>query len=167
MVFVGYQAEGSLGRRLLNGVTSVKLFGEEIAVRAKIVNFHGLSSHADKDGLLRWIESYNPHPKQIFVVHGEAEVTEIYADTLWQMGLAAHAPNYEEVYDLLANKMLSPGLPPEKKPAVTPGASPAYQRLEEVGRKLMEVISHNKGGTNKDLGKFADQLRALIEKWDR
>ena len=42
-----------------------------------------------------------------------------------------------------------------------------YQRLEEVGRKLMEVISHNKGGTNKDLGKFADQLRALIEKWDR
>ena len=50
---------------------------------------------------------------------------------------------------------------------VTPGASPAYQRLEEVGRKLMEVIAHNKGGTNKDLGKFADQLRALIEKWDR
>ena len=45
--------------------------------------------------------------------------------------------------------------------------SPAYQRLEEVGRRLMEVIAHNKGGTNKDLGRFADQLRALIEKWDR
>ena len=167
VVFVGFQAEGSLGRRLINGVTSVKLFGEEIAVRAKIVNFHGLSSHADRDGLLRWIESYNPHPKQVFVVHGDAEVTEIYADTLRQRGLAAHAPNYEEVYDLLANKMLSPGLPPEQRPVVTPGASPAYQRLEEVGRKLMEVIAHNKGGTNKDLGKFADQLRALIEKWDR
>ena len=153
--------------RLINGVTSVKLFGEEIAVRAKIVNFHGLSSHADRDGLLRWIESYNPHPKQVFVVHGDAEVTELYADTLRQRGLAAHAPNYEEVYDLLANKMLSPGLPPEQRPVVTPGASPAYQRLEEVGRKLMEVIAHNKGGTNKDLGKFADQLRALIEKWDR
>ena len=101
------------------------------------------------------------------MVHGEAEVADLYAATLRQRGLDAHAPNYEEVYDLLSNKMLAPGLPPEKKPVSTPGASPAYQRLEEVGRKLMEVIAHNKGGTNKDLGKFADQLRALIEKWDR
>ena len=167
VVFVGYQAEGSLGRRLLNGVTSVKLFGEEIAVRARIVNFHGLSSHADRDGLLRWIEHFTPQPRQVFVVHGEAEVADLYAATLRQRGLEAHAPNYEEVYDLLSNQMLAPGLPPEKKPAATPGASPAYQRLEDVGRKLMEVIAHNKGGTNKDLGKFADQLRALIEKWDR
>ena len=63
--------------------------------------------------------------------------------------------------------MLSPGLPPEEKKAAPAAGSPAYQRLEEVGRRLMEVIAHNKGGTNKDLGKFADQLRALIEKWDR
>ena len=167
IVFVGSQAEGSLGRRLLNGVSTVKLFGEEIAVRAKIVRFHGLSSHADRDGLLRWIEAYNPRPRQVFVVHGDQEVTEVYANTLRQRGLDAHAPNYEEVYDLLTNRMLSPGLPPEKKQAAPAAGSPAYQRLEEVGRRLMEVIAHNKGGTNKDLGKFADQLRALIEKWDR
>ena len=167
IVFVGYQAEGSLGRRLLNGVSTVKLFGEEIAVRAKIVRFHGLSSHADRDGLLRWIEAYNPRPRQVFVVHGDQEVTEVYANTLRERGLDAHAPNYEEVYDLLTNRMLSPGLPPEKKQAAPAAGSPAYQRLEEVGRRLMEVIAHNKGGTNKDLGKFADQLRALIEKWDR
>ena len=167
VVFVGYQAEGSLGRRLLNGVGSVKLFGEEIAVRARIVNFHGLSSHADRDGLLRWIEHFSPRPRQVFVVHGDQEVTEVYANTLREKGLAAHAPNYEEVYDLLDNRMLSPGLPPEKKPEPASGGSPAYQRLEDVGRRLMEVIAHNKGGTNKDLGRFADQLSALIEKWDR
>ena len=167
VVFVGYQAEGSLGRRLLNGVGSVKLFGEEIAVRARIVNFHGLSSHADRDGLLRWIEHFSPRPRQVFVVHGDQEVTEVYANTLREKGLAAHAPNYEEVYDLLDNQMLAPGLPPEKKPEPASGGSPAYQRLEDVGRRLMEVIAHNKGGTNKDLGRFADQLRALIEKWDR
>ena len=167
VVFVGYQAEGSLGRRLLNGVGSVKLFGEEIAVRARIVNFHGLSSHADRDGLLRWIEHFSPRPRQVFVVHGDQEVTEVYANTLREKGLAAHAPNYEEVYDLLDNRMLSPGLPPEKKPEPASGGSPAYQRLEDVGRRLMEVIAHNKGGTNKDLGRFADQLRALIEKWVR
>ncbi|MFQ7450198.1 MAG: MBL fold metallo-hydrolase RNA specificity domain-containing protein [Flavonifractor plautii] len=167
VVFVGYQAEGDLGRRLLNGVGSVKLFGEEIAVRARIVNFHGLSSHADRDGLLRWIEHFSPRPRQVFVVHGDQEVTEVYANTLREKGLAAHAPNYEEVYDLLDNQMLSPGLPPEKKPEPASGGSPTYQRLEDVGRRLMEVIAHNKGGTNKDLGRFADQLRALIEKWDR
>ena len=167
VVFVGFQAEGTLGRRLLNGVSFVKLFGEEIAVRARIVNFQGLSSHADRDGLLRWIESYHPRPRHVFVVHGDVDVTERYAETLRQRDFAAHAPNYEEVYDLLENKMLAPGIPPQQKPAVTPGASPAFQRLEEVGRRLQEVIAHNKGGTNKDLGKFADQLRALIEKWDR
>ena len=142
-------------------------FREEIAVRARIVNFHGLSSHADRDGLLRWIEHFSPRPRQVFVVHGDQEVTEVYANTLREKGLAAHAPNYEEVYDLLDNQMLSPGLPPEKKPEPASGGSPAYQRLEDVGRRLMEVIAHNKGGTNKDLGRFADQLRALIEKWDR
>ena len=110
VVFVGYQAEGSLGRRLLNGVSSVKLFGEEIAVRARIVNFHGLSSHADRDGLLQWIDHYQPKPRQVFVVHGDCEVTEIYADTLRQRGLPAHAPDYEEVYDLLENRVLAAGI---------------------------------------------------------
>ena len=169
VVFVGFQAEGSLGRRLLDGVQSVKLFGEEIAVQARIVNFKGLSSHADRDGLLRWIGAFTPKPQQVFVVHGESAVTEIYAQTLRERGIPAHSPNYEEVYDLLANRMLAPGVVLEPKaPAALPGsASPAYRRLEDVGRKLMEVIAHNRGGTNKDLGKFADQIRALIEKWER
>lgn len=167
IVFVGYQAEGSLGRRLLNGVESVKLFGEEIAVRAQIVRFKGLSSHADRDGLLRWIESYQPKPLQTFVVHGSWDSTENYAATLRERGFTAHAPDYEEVYDLLENRMLSAGIPLPPKPVLAPVVSPAYRRLEEVSQHLMEVISHNRGGTNKDLGKFADQLRALIEKWDR
>ena len=178
IVFVGYQAEGSLGRRLLDGVSSVKLFGEEIAVRAQIVRFHGLSSHADRDGLLRWIDAYTTKPKQVFVVHGDAEVTEIYAQTLRDRGFAAHAPNYEEVYDLLADKLLAPGIPPQPrkgaatdegaetgKKAYTP--SPAYTRLEELGRKLLQVIGRYKGAPNKDVGRFADQIKTLINRWDR
>ena len=169
VVFVGYQAEGSLGRRLLDGVTHVKLFGEEISVRAHIVNFPGLSSHADKNGLIAWIQAYHPMPQHVFVVHGESSVTEHYAQTLRDLGFQAHSPNYEEVYDLLQNRMLAPGVILERKPATAlpaPG-SPAYRRLEDVGKRLMEVIAHNKGGSNKDLGKFADQIRALIDKWDR
>ena len=168
VVFVGYQGEGTLGRRLLDGVRSVKLFGEDISVQAKIVNFHGLSSHADRQGLLRWIHAFTPKPKEVFVVHGEKDVTEIYAQTLRDQGYSAHSANYEEVYDLLAGKIVAPGIVLESKPAfVADSASPAYKRLEETGRRLMEVISHNRCGANKDLARFADQLRALIDKWDR
>ena len=177
VLFVGYQAEGSLGRRLLDGASSVKLFGEEIAVRAQIVRFHGLSSHADRDGLLRWIDAYSPKPRQVFVVHGEASVTEVYAQTLRDRGFAAHAPNYEEVYDLLADTMLAPGLPPQPRKAAaeethgdggkTFAPSAAYTRLEELGSKLLQVIRRYKGGANKDLGRFADQIKTLINRWDR
>ena len=167
ILFVGYQAEGSLGRRILDGADHVKLFGEEIAVRARIVRFHGLSSHADRDGLVRWINAFSPRPKQVFVVHGEARAAENYTLTLKELGFDAHAPNYEEVYDLLDNRMIAPGIELEPKAPSAPMASPAYRRLEDVGQKLLEVIAHNRGGSNKDLGKFADQIRALISKWDR
>lgn len=172
VVFVGYQAEGTLGRRLLDGAAYVKLFGEEIAVRAKIATVAGLSSHADRDGLLAWMDQFaREKPRQVFVVHGDKDVTAAYAGTLKDRGFAAHAPDYEEVYDLLNDKLLAAGIPPAvKEGAETKDKYPvsaAYKRLEEVGEQLMEVIRHNKGGTNKDLGKFADQLRSLIQKWDR
>ncbi len=168
ILFVGYQAEGSLGRRILDGAQRVKLFGEEIAVRARIVRFHGLSSHADRDGLVRWINSYTPKPQQVFVVHGDARAVENYTSTLTELGFAAHAPLYEEVYDLLDNRMIAPGIKLEARAAAPVDlGSPAYRRLEDIGRKLMDVIARNKGGSNKDLGKFADQIRALISKWDR
>jgi len=169
VVFVGYQAEGSLGRRLLEGAKAVKLFGEEIAVNAHITRVDGLSSHADQAELLRWMDAFTPRPKQVFVVHGDQDVTVQYAQLLKERGFAAHAPDYEEVYDLLHDRMLAPGVPPavkESQPS-SPKGSPAFRRLEEVGQQLLTVIQHNKGGTNKDLGKFADQIRALIQKWDR
>ena len=166
IVFVGYQAEGSLGRALLEGAKSVKLFGEEIAVNAHIVNFKGLSSHADRDHLLAWAKHYAPKPRHIFVVHGEASVTEIFAQKLRDAGLSAHAAEYEEVYDLAVDRMLSAGVPLPPKP-VSASGSPAYRKLEAAGQDLMEAIRHNKGGTNKDLAQFEKELLALIQKWDR
>jgi metallo-beta-lactamase family protein len=168
VVFVGYQGEGTLGRALLDGAKSVKLFGEEIAVQAQIVNFKGLSSHADRDHLLEWIERVVPKPQEVFVVHGDAPVTEIFAQTLRDRGFSAHAPLYEEVFDLAAGKMLAAGVEIEpKKPGAPVSASPAYRSLEEMGRTLLEVIQRNRGGTNKDLKKFADQIKALVGQWDR
>ena len=166
IVFVGYQAEGSLGRALLEGAKSVKLFGEEIAVNARIVNFKGLSSHADRDHLLAWATHYAPKPRHVFVVHGDAAVTEIFAQKLRDAGLAAHAAEYEEVYDLAADRMLSAGVPLPPKPVSVSG-SPAYRKLEAAGQDLMEAIRHNRGGANRDLAQFEKELLALIQKWDR
>ena len=166
--FVGYQAEGSLGARLLDGAREVKLFGEEIAVNARIIKFNGLSSHADLSSLLDWINAYAPRPEHVFVVHGDADVAPVFAQNLKDRGFEVHAPEYTEVYDLLSNTRISAGYTPERRKAAPPDkGSAAYQRLENVGLLLQEVIRHNKGGTNKDLAKFADQIRALAEKWDR
>lgn len=73
VVFVGYQAEGTLGRLLTDGVKEVKLFGEEIAVHAKIENVDGFSGHADRPMLLSWLNHFERKPKKIFLVHGESE----------------------------------------------------------------------------------------------
>ena len=168
VVFVGYQGEGTLGRRLLEGAKSVKLFGEEIAVNAHILNFPGLSSHADRDHLIAWAEHFSPKPQQIFVVHGDAPVTELFADTLNERGIPAHAPLYREVYDLLAGEMLEKGVVIEYKPK-SGGASapsPAFVRLQDVSKELARLIDRSRGRPNKDLAKLAEQLRQVMEKWD-
>ena len=169
VVFVGYQGEGTLGRHLLDGAKSVRLFGEDIAVQAKIVNFHGLSSHADRDHLVSWIADFqSPKPQHVFVVHGDREVAPFFAKTIAGMGFEAHAPQYTEVYDLITNTQLAPGYLPERK-AKSPGgtrASAAYERLVSVGAMLTESIKRSKGRDNKSLAKFADQLRLLLEKWE-
>lgn len=168
VVFVGYQGEGTLGRRLLDGAKSVKLFGEEIAVRSRIINFKGLSSHADRTHLLDWVEHFAPTPEHVFVVHGDAPVTEIFAQTLNERGIPAHAPLYQEVYDLATNTMLAKGIVREPK-KISGGASagsPAFVRLMDVSKHLQDVISRSRGRPNKDLAKLADQLRTIIEKWE-
>lgn len=76
------------------------------------------------------------------------------------------------MYDLLENRVLESGAmrvkpEPASKAAIAAAASPAFRRLEQLARKLLEVVEHNRGGSNKDLGRFADQIRMLIDKWDR
>ena len=166
IVFVGFQSPGTIGRAMLDGAKSVKLFGEEIAVRAEIENFKGLSSHADRDHLLEWAQSFE-NTTHFFVVHGDREVAPYFADSLKKLGLSAHAPQYTEVYDLIENRQLQVGYLPERK-THTPGGkvSAAYQRLVAMGKLLQEVIIRSKGRANKDIAKFADQLKQLIDRFE-
>ena len=146
----------------------VKLFGEEIAVHAKIVNFQGLSSHADRDHLLAWIQHFSPAPQQVFVVHGDSEVTDLFARDLNELGIAAHAPLYEEVYDLSSNSLLAKGvvLEPRKVSGGAAAGSPAFVRLQDVSRQLEALISRSRGRPNKDLARLADQIRQVMEAWE-
>ncbi|HIU24929.1 MAG TPA: MBL fold metallo-hydrolase [Candidatus Copromorpha excrementigallinarum] len=82
IVFVGYQAEGTLGRMLLEGAEEVTLFGEKIQVNAKIYNLEGFSGHADRNGLLAWLKGFKKEPKHIFLVHGESESKADFAKTV-------------------------------------------------------------------------------------
>ena len=166
VVFVGFQSPGTLGRRLLDGVDSVKMFGEEITVQAKIVNFPGLSSHADHDHLLGWINAFTEKPKEVFVVHGDLEVAPAFANELRSLGFNAHAPLYTESFDLAAGMKLADGYLPEKKRSVaTTRAENLYTKLVAAAEALMRVVKQSKGMSNKDIGKFTGQILALNERW--
>lgn len=82
VIFVGYQAEGTLGRLLVEGAKEVTLFGENIKVNAEIYNLEGFSGHADRDGLLHWLSGFEKEPRQIFLVHGEEESKNDFAQTV-------------------------------------------------------------------------------------
>jgi metallo-beta-lactamase family protein len=93
IVIIGFQAEGTLGRRLVDGEKRVRLFGEEHAVRASIHTIGGLSAHADRDTLLGWLDNFTTPPTRTFVVHGEAATACGFADTIAEkLGWSVEAP---------------------------------------------------------------------------
>ncbi len=166
VVFVGFQSPGTLGRRLLDGVEKVKLFGEEIAVKAKIVNFQGLSSHADHDHLIEWIKAFDPKPAHVFVVHGDEDVAPAFAEELCTLGFRAHAAKFTECYDLAANEMLSEGYISERKrTAQKSRADNLYAKLVSAAESLLELAKHCKGRPNKDISAFTGQIISLIERF--
>jgi len=170
ILFVGYQANGTLGRILQEGVSEVRLFGETIEVKAKIAQLDGFSGHADKEGLIRWIQAFHNKPEKVFVVHGEDSVCDEFVYTLRSTcGLDAWAPYSGGCYDLVRDMMITEGIRERQRPKkhVAKAVSSVFARLLAAGQRLMTVIQHNEGGANKDLAKFADQINALCDKWDR
>ena len=170
VLFVGYQVPGTLGHALLNGTKKVKLFGEEIEVKANIVNLPGISGHADKEHLTRWISAFETTPKKVFVVHGEeSTAVEFAKHVTTDVGFDATAPYSGDAYDLITGEQIAEGSRTlvEKKAKVSRAASSVFDRLVAAGERLVAVIRKCQGMANKDLAKFADQINALCDKWDR
>ncbi len=169
ILFVGYQAEGSLGRRLLNGEKNVTLFGEEITVNAEICSLHGTSGHADQLGLIRWIEGYSKQPELIFVNHGDDEACEDFKNLLSEKGYRAEAPYSGTEYDLLTGRITAytEGKKIDRVSTLKSNtrADMIYNNLVFEAEKLLTLVKARRGRTNKDNAKLTSQIRELCDKW--
>ncbi|OWZ84917.1 MBL fold metallo-hydrolase RNA specificity domain-containing protein [Natranaerobius trueperi] len=97
VLFVGFQAQGTLGRRILDGEKDVRIFGEEIAVKCRIESLDGFSAHADRDQLIDWVNKFVDKPDKIFLVHGEESVIKEFSKTVYDnTGIETYIPELGE-----------------------------------------------------------------------
>ncbi len=168
ILFAGYQAAGSLGRSLLDGVQKVKLFGEEIAVRAEIASLHGTSGHADRQGLLDWVCAIPQKPEIVFVNHGDEQSCEAFRALLAEQGYRAEAPYSGAQYDLATGRMTvyAEGRRVERPVSRSQArANAVFDTLVSTARELLRLAESCRGRPNKDLAKLTGQIRSLIQKW--
>ncbi len=169
ILFVGYQAEGSLGRRLLNGEKTVTLFGEEITVNAEICSLHGTSGHADKEGLLNWISGFKKKPSTVFVNHGDDASCEDFKTTISDMGYRAFAPYSGTEFDLANGNMtvFTEGKPIDRVSLYKGNARAdmLFRELVSEAERLLKLVKTRRGRTNKDNARLTSQIRELINKW--
>lgn len=177
ILFVGYQAIGTLGRNIIEGEKEVRLFGETITVNAHIEELAGVSGHADKKGLLNWVNHFEKKPERVFVVHGEDLVCEDFTKCLKEeYGYNAFAPYSGACFDLAANQMISEGVKTPVAPKELPRGHAASEggkramylanQLDLANKRLQQIINLNKGGTNRDMEKMLKQINDLCDKLD-
>lgn len=108
ILFVGYQAEGTLGRRLIEGEKLVHIYGEEVAVKARIAVIDGFSAHADQAGLMNWLGSFKKKPQKVFVVHGEGDASKTLAEKIKdELNIEAVIPQYLEEIEINTGKIFN------------------------------------------------------------
>jgi metallo-beta-lactamase family protein len=168
---VGYQTEGTVGRKLIDGATSVRLFGEEIVVNANIQMINGISGHADQHMMLSWLADLPYPPKKVFVNHGSDGVCDHFANKIYEeLGYFSEAPYSGDVFDLVTGECIEKAKVVRIPSKVSKGrkrASLVFEKLLLAGKRLLSVIEQNRGSANKDLAKFTSQIETLCDKWER
>ena len=170
VLFVGYQAVGTLGRLLVDGLKKVKLFNEDIEVNAQIDALPGVSGHADKNGLIDWLRGFEEKPKLVFVNHGDPDAADSFTACLNnELGYKAFAPYSGTSFDLLSGEFVTvtKGIPVEKKPAGGRTVSAAFTRLVAAAERLLRLVRGCEGRPNKELARYADQIEAIANKIEK
>ena len=172
VLFVGYQTEGTLGRLLLDGAETVKLFGEEISVQAELITMQGISGHADRDGLAAWLNGLKEKPERVFINHGDPEVCDSFAAWLKEeFGYDTLAPYSGAVYDLLTGECLvqAVGIPVDKKESGGKEGEKKekslYASLLSAGERLLSLIKGMKDRSNKEIKKMISDIDKIINKY--
>ncbi len=192
VLFVGYQSRGTVGRAIVEGAKKIRLFGEEVAISAEIRTLAAVSGHADNEGLMRWIGSFEPKPRHVFVTHGEESVAQVFAGRLRdELGLSTAVPYNGEVWALPQARMVQEGSreralsreerraaerrAPDKaaleRLAARGGRTVAeregtYGRLIAAGDRLNALIRRSGDRlSGKAMAKLADQISSLVDKW--
>jgi metallo-beta-lactamase family protein len=173
ILFVGYQSEGTLGRALVDGAKKVKLFNEEIQVNATIDVLPGVSGHADKAGLIQWLQGFDEKPEMVFVNHGDPDSADSFTDTLnHDLGYRAAAPYSGASYDLLSGVWDYVAQPKPIKAATGKlrTVSKSFERLLAAAERLLKICKRLEGRPNRTLEGFAkdiDKLSDKIERWEK
>ena len=164
ILFVGYQAEGTLGRLLIDGLKEVKLFNEEISVAAQIDVLPGVSGHADKLGLLDWLKGFDTKPELVFVNHGDPGAADSFVDCLNnELGYHAFAPYSGTRFDLLRGEFefVAKPRPIEARREPSVKAARLFQTLVAAAQRLLRVCKTMEGRPNRDLKRFAEEIEKL------
>lgn len=165
ILFVGYQAPGTLGYNIVNGAKKVKIFGEEIAVNARIEYIEGYSGHADQEGLMNFIYSFIKKPNHIFLVHGEKESQDILKEKIEQeTSLDVVVPEFGETYELGDNLEMTYKV--ERKVTNTLRYE-ILQRLEKLKEEMKDMETYvkqdvdNKNLRDEDIFRINEKIKDL------
>ena len=171
VLFVGYQADGTLGRLILDGACRIKLFGEDIQVNAKIERLDGVSGHADRNMLIDWLKGFEQAPKTVFVNHGQDSVCDSFADDITKtLGITSYAPYNGAEFDTETCEFSDVGNTTRIVKTVqknTKRQSTAYPQLQNAINRLTAIAEGYRNGANKDIARLTSQINSLCEKWDK
>ena len=170
ILFAGYQANGTLGRIIYDGASSVKIFNETIDVKAEIALLAGISGHADQNGLLEWIGSFEKKPEYVFVNHGDDASCTGFAETVTErFGIPSFAPFSGSEFDLIKNEWIRLSDPVYKKSKSDNGESSSHRKKESAYKELREAVlaldhytSTLSEHSNQELKDLTGRIRDLI-----
>jgi len=168
ILFVGYQAPGTLGHKIVSGEKKVKIFGEEIAIKARIEYIEGYSGHADQEWLLNFVYSFINKPKHIFLVHGEYEGQVVLKEKILETtGIPVTIPDYGERYNLDERINIVSKITREKHRYLRLELIDRLETLKEELNEMSELIKEdafNEDKQDEDIIKINDKIKELEQK---